>query len=118
MKFCIHISFIIDRINQLDYVEQGQGLLSVIGKSRSMFYGERTGGVFWADIDEHPTAQVPRAYGLDKVFQVFGHTRLDGKRKDMIASDHFAMIDSQKCFITQLSEVHGMVKAECWVTHG
>lgn len=90
---------IIDRINQLDSVEQGQELLSVIGKSRSMFHGERTGGVLWADIDEHPAAQAPIAYGLNQVFQVFGHTRLDGSIEDMIESDHLAMIDSQKCFM-------------------
>ncbi len=89
---------IIDRINQLDSNEQGQEMLSVIGKSRSLFNGERTGSVLWADIDEHPTI-APKAYGLNLAFQVFGHTRLDVTKTNIIASDHLAMIDSQQCFI-------------------
>ena len=90
---------IIDRINLLDSNEQGQDMLSVVGKSRSLFKGEKTGSVLWADIEEHPIANAPKAYGIDRVFQVFGHTRLDGTNLDMVSSGHLAMIDSQRCFI-------------------
>ena len=90
---------IIDQINLLDDDGLGQDMLSIIGKSRSLFNGEKTGSVLWADIEEHPMAKPPKAYGLDKVFQVFGHTRLDVINSDMVSSDHLAMIDSQRCFI-------------------
>lgn len=90
---------IIDQINLLDDDGLGQEMLSIIGKSRSLFHGEKTGSVLWADIEEHPMAKPPEAYGLDKVFQVFGHTRLDVINSDMVSSDHLAMIDSQRCFI-------------------
>ena len=74
-------------------------MLSVIGRLRSLFRGEKTGGVLWADIEEHPMTNTPRAYGLNQVFQVFGHSRLDGTKYDMVSSDHLAMVDSQQCFI-------------------
>ena len=90
---------IIDQINLLDDDGLGQDMLSIIGKSRSLFHGEKTGSVLWADIEEHPMAKPPKAYGLDKVFQVFGHTRLDVINSDMASSDHLAMIDSQRCFM-------------------
>ena len=90
---------IIDRINLLDFNDMGQEMLAVIGKYRSLFRGERTGSVLWADIEEHPIATAPKAYGIDKVFQVFGHTRIDDINLDMVSSDHLAMIDTQKCFI-------------------
>lgn len=90
---------IIDQINLLDDDGLGQEMLSIIGKSRSLFHGEKTGSVLWADIEEHPMAKPPKAYGLDKVFQVFGHTRLDVINSDMVSSDHLVMIDSQRCFI-------------------
>ena len=89
---------IIGRINQLDYKPMGQEMLSVVGRNRSWF-GEKTGSVLWADIEEHSISDVPNAYGLNKVFQVFGHTRLDGERTDMIEFENLAMIDSQKCFL-------------------
>ena len=38
------------------------------------------------------------SYGLNKVFQVFGHTKLS-KGHDMIEFDDFAMIDSRQCFM-------------------
>ena len=90
---------VIDLINQLDSNEQGQEMLSVIGKSRSLFRGEKTGSVLWADIEEHPLGNTPKAYGLNQVFQVFGHTRMDDNLSEMIISDHLAMIDSQRCFM-------------------
>lgn len=89
---------IIGRINQLDYKPMGQEMLSVVGRNRSWF-GEKTGSVLWADIEEHSISDAPNAYGLNKVFQVFGHTRLDGERADMIEFENLAMIDSQKCFL-------------------
>ena len=89
---------IIGRINQLDYKPMGQEMLSVVGRNRSWF-GEKTGSVLWADIEEHSISDAPNAYGLNKVFQVFGHTRLDGERTDMIEFENLAMIDSQKCFL-------------------
>ena len=88
----------INRINLLDADAQGQEMLSVIGKYR-YWLGEKTGSVLWADIREHSTSHAPSEYGLDRVIQVFGHTRLDGKRSDMIKYDHLRMIDSQKCFL-------------------
>lgn len=89
---------IIDRINALDDSDAGQEMLSTVGKYRSVF-GEKTGSVLWADIREHPLSDGPKRYGLDKVFQVFGHTRLDGKTEDMLLFDHLAMVDTQKCFM-------------------
>ena len=90
---------IIDRINQLDSYDAGQDMLSIVGKGRSLFRGEKTGSVLWADIEEHPIATAPKAYGLDRAFQVFGHTRLHAFQEYMIASNHLAMIDSQRCFM-------------------
>ena len=92
---------IIERINLLDDDGKGQDLLATIGKRRSWF-GEKTGSVLWADIDEHALAHAPKAYGLDKVFQVFGHTKLD-EGCDMIEFDHLAMIDSRQCFMIDKS---------------
>lgn len=93
------IQNIIDRINLLDDNGLGQDMLSIIGMSRSLFHGEKTGSVLWADIEEHPIATAPKAYGIDKAFQVFGHTRIDVINSGMVLSDHLAMIDSQKCFM-------------------
>ena len=90
---------VIDRINLLDDNGLGQEMLSVIGKSRSLFRGEKTGSVLWADIEEHPLGNTPKAYGLNQVFQVFGHTRMDDDLSNMVISDHLAMIDSQRCFM-------------------
>jgi hypothetical protein len=88
---------IIERINQLDDEGKGQDMLAIVGSYRSWF-GEKTGSVLWADIEEHGIPNAPKAYGLNKVFQVFGHTKLnDGY--DKIVFDNFAMIDSRQCFI-------------------
>ena len=88
---------IIGRINQLDYNEQGQTLLSVIGRYRA-WLGEKTGSVLWADIEEHHTPDALSIYGMNQVFQVFGHTRLDDQY-DRIEYDNIVMIDSQRCFM-------------------
>ena len=69
-----------------------------MGKKQSP-NGHHTGSVLWADLEEHPVPKAPSAYGLDQVFQVFGHTRLDGTKEDMTEHENFAMIDSQKCFM-------------------
>lgn len=88
---------IIEKINMLDDDGKGQDMLAVIGSYRSWF-GEKTGSVLWADIEEHAIPYAPKAYGLNKVFQVFGHTKLN-KDYDMIKFDDFAMIDSRQCFM-------------------
>ena len=88
---------IIDRINMMDDEHEGQVLLSVIGNSRSWF-GEETGSVLWADVEEHSYPDAPNAYDLNHVFQVFGHTRLI-KEGNMVDFDNLAMIDSRKCFM-------------------
>ena len=90
---------IIDRINLLDTNEKGQVLLSIIGESRTWFGGEKTGSILWADVEDHPILYAPKAYGLDKVFQVFGHTRLSFDTNDMVCFENFAMIDTQQCFM-------------------
>lgn len=89
---------IIEKINQLDTTIEGQVLLSIVGRYRSRF-GEKTGSILWADIEEHPLPNAQNVYGLNQVFQVFGHTRLDGYTDDMIRGENLAMIDSQKCFM-------------------
>ena len=88
---------IIEKINLLDDDGEGQDMLTVIGSYRSWF-GEKTGSILWADIEEHAIPYAPKAYGLNQVFQVFGHTKLN-KNYDMIGFDDFAMIDSRQCFI-------------------
>lgn len=88
---------IIERINQLDDDGEGQDMLAVIGCYRSMM-GEKTGSVLWADMAEHDTPVVPGKYGLNKVFQVFGHTKLP-PCFDKLEYDNICMIDSRQCFI-------------------
>ena len=101
---------IIVRINLLDDEGKGQDMLSVIGSCRSWF-GEKTGSVLWADIEEHAISSAPKAYGLDKVFQVFGHTKLN-EGYDMLEFDNLAMIDSRQCFMIdeELDEKIGTLK--------
>lgn len=93
---------IIDRINQLDDSVEGQKLLSIVGRCRSLFGGASTGSILWADVEEHETDPA-RGYGFQQTFQIFGHTRLDGSKTDMVRGKHFAMIDSQKCFLLENS---------------
>ena len=88
---------IIERINLLDDDGIGQDMLAVIGSYRTWF-GEKTGSVLWADIEEHTIPNAPKAYGLNKVFQVFGHTKLS-KGYDKLEFDNLAMIDSRQCFM-------------------
>lgn len=88
----------IDMVNELEYDYEGQNLLAVIGKYRTIF-GEKTGSVIWADAEEHTIPKAPKAYGLNKVFQVIGHTRLDGNKADRVEFDNLVFIDSQQCFM-------------------
>ncbi len=88
---------IIERINLLDDDGEGQDLLAVVGMNRS-WNGEETGGVLWADVEEHAIPYAPKVYDLNKVFQVFGHTKLS-IGYDKIEYDNLAMIDSRQCFI-------------------
>ena len=87
----------IDRINQLLSDFEGQNLLAVVGRYRS-FLGEKTGSVLWADVEEHAFPDAPKAYGLNKVFQVFGHSRLNDEY-DKVEFDNLVLIDSQQCFM-------------------
>ena len=93
---------IIERINALDDNDEGQELLSIVGRSRS-FIGAKAGSILWADIEEHAFPHVPKAYGLNKVFQVFGHSRLDTNKTDMIEFENMALIDSEQCFMVDES---------------
>lgn len=89
---------IIARINALDDSEEGQELLAIVGRYRS-FIGAKSGSILWADIEEQTFPDAPKAYGLNKVFQVFGHSRLDSNEADMIEFENIALIDSQQCFM-------------------
>lgn len=89
---------IIERINALDDSDEGQELLSIIGRYRNVI-GPKSGSVLWADIEEHAFPVAPKAYGLNKVFQVFGHSRLDSNEADKIEFENIALIDSQQCFM-------------------
>ena len=88
----------------------GQDMLATIGTYRSWF-GEKTGSVLWADIEEHAIPHAPKAYGLDKVFQVFGHTKLN-KGYDKLEFDNFAMIDSKQCFMIDESVKGRLLKTD------
>ncbi len=50
------------------------------------------------DIEEHAIPHAPKAYNLNRVFQVFGHNKLNEKY-DKIEFDNFVMIDSRQCFM-------------------
>jgi hypothetical protein len=97
-KISIADPTIINRINALDDSVEGQEMLAIIGKYRSMF-GCKSGSVLWADIEEHAFPKAPKVYGLNQVFQVFGHTSINKEKADKIEFDNLAMIDSQQCFI-------------------
>jgi hypothetical protein len=88
-----------DKINQLDDSYVGQGLLAVVGRSRTLFGGEKTGSVLWADIEEHPIPLAPAAYGLNQVYQVFGHTRIGPESGGLCIFENIAMIDTQQCYM-------------------
>ena len=72
-------------------------MLSIIGRYRNVI-GPRSGSILWADIEEHAIPDAPKAYGLNKVFQVVGHSRLNDKY-DKVEFDNLVLIDSQQCFM-------------------
>jgi len=88
---------IIGRLNMLDDDGPGQEMLAVVGSRRS-WMGEMTGSVLWADVEEHSMSVAPKSYGMNRVFQVFGHTRLN-PQYDMLSSEYMAMIDSRQAFM-------------------
>ena len=51
------------------------------------------------DIYEHSLPHTPKVYGLNKVFQVIGHTMIDRSQGDLVEFDNLALIDSQQCLI-------------------
>lgn len=51
-KISLANSDIIERINELDDNDEGQELLSIIGRFRNVI-GPKSGSVLWADIEEH-----------------------------------------------------------------
>ena len=89
---------IIERINALDDNDEGQEMLSIVGRCRNII-GPKSGSILWADIEEHTFPVAPKAYGLNKVFQVFGHSRLDKNKVDLIEFENIALIDSEQCFM-------------------
>ena len=67
-------------------------------------YSSKTGSVLWADVDEHPV-KAPDVYGLNKVFQVFGHTRLDPEECEFIAHEHYAMMDLSVAIANRIYDI-------------
>ena len=88
---------IVERINALDDEGEGQEMLSIVGRYRNLL-GSKSGSVLWADIEEHSIPDAPKAYGLNKVFQVVGHSRLNDEY-DKIEFDNLVLIDSRQCFM-------------------
>ena len=96
-KISIASPDIVERINALDESEEGQEMLCVVGRFRNMI-GAKSGSILWADIEEHAIPDAPKAYGLNKVFQVVGHSRLNDKY-DKVEFDNLVLTDSQQCFM-------------------
>ena len=88
---------IVEKINALDDSGEGQEMLCVVGRFRNLI-GAKSGSILWADIEEHPIPDAPKAYGLNKVFQVVGHSRLNDEY-DKVEFDNLVLIDSQQCFM-------------------
>lgn len=88
---------IIERINALDDEGEGQEMLSIVGRYRNIL-GPKAGSVLWADIEEHSIPDAPKAYGLNKVFQVIGHSRLNDEY-DKAEFENLVLIDSRQCFM-------------------
>ena len=86
-----------EEVNGIPYIFSHAGVTLYWLKKVSWF-GEKTGGVLWADVNEHSIPDAPDVYDLNHVFQVFGHTRLR-KEGSMVECDNLAMIDSRQCFI-------------------
>ena len=90
-------SDIVERINALEESEEGQEILCIVGRFRNII-GAKSGSVLWADIEEHAIPDAPKAYGLNKVFQVVGHSRLNDEY-DKVEFNNLVLIDSQQCFM-------------------
>ena len=88
---------IVEKINALDDCEEGQEMLCVVGRFRNLI-GAKSGSILWADIEEHAIPDAPKAYGLNKVFQVVGHSRLNDEY-DKVEYDNLVLVDSQQCFM-------------------
>lgn len=96
-KIYVGNSDIVGRINALDDEGEGQEMLAIVGRYRNLL-GPKSGSVLWADIEEHSIPDAPKAYGLDKVFQVVGHSRLN-EEYDKVEFNNLVLIDSQQCFM-------------------
>ena len=73
-------------------------MLAIVGRYRNLL-GPKAGSVLWADIEEHSFPKAPKAYGLNKVFQVIGHSRLYREKADKVEFDNLVLIDSEQCFM-------------------
>lgn len=96
-KISVADNDIVSRINALDDEGEGQEMLAIVGRYRNLL-GPKSGSVLWADIEEHSLPRVPKAYDLNKVFQVVGHSRLNDKY-DKVEFDNLVLIDSEQCFM-------------------
>lgn len=96
-KITVFDSDIVERINALDDEGEGQEMLAIIGRYRNLL-GPKSGSVLWADIEEHSIPDAPKAYGLNKVFQVIGHSRLNDEY-DKVEFENLVLIDSRQCFM-------------------
>ena len=81
-----------ENLNKLDFSDDGQVALSQISTYRSWF-GEKTGSILWSDVRER---HVDKSENIEGVYQVFGHTRLNGKP---IITEQWACIDCSKPFM-------------------
>jgi hypothetical protein len=77
-----------ENLNKLDSVEDGQLALAQISVYRSWF-GAKTGSILWSDVRER---HVDETENVEGIYQVFGHTRLNGKP---IITEQWACIDCQ-----------------------
>lgn len=89
---------IVSKINALDDEGEGQEMLAIVGRHRNLL-GPKSGSVLWADIEEHSFPKAPKAYGLNRLFQVIGHSRLDSNKADKIEFENLVLIDSVQCFM-------------------
>ena len=81
-----------DNLNKLDFSIKGQMALSQISSYRS-WLGEKTGSILWSDVRERGSDE---SENIEGVYQVFGHTRLNGKP---IITEQWACIDCSKPFM-------------------
>lgn len=77
-----------ENLNKLDSTDDGQMALSDISIYRSWF-GDKTGSILWSDVRERV---VDKGEDIEGIYQVFGHTRLNGKP---IIMEDWACVDCQ-----------------------